>query len=261
MLMSDLNALAQKLNALAANDDIFDHGARVISQGGVPAPMNALLDVIDETVLERRLDFAAGDAVVSLIAAGRRLRGLVAVSPANDGAAALIGAPLSRQEPDLLDSVFAVLTETLSAAMQLTVRSLPPEPFGTSGERGIAAASLAEIWQVNMHEAPLPPMARFLQANQAALSAVLHVRAGDVLTRQGDISELQSIWDTQVEAFVKSQESLPSHKDGPQLICLDGALEGDAAAALALSDEDVALLVYDPAQLSALHASWRTVFY
>ncbi|MFT6074470.1 MAG: hypothetical protein ACJAZ1_001386 [Yoonia sp.] len=260
MLMSDLNALVQKLNSLATNDDVFDHGARVISQGGVPAPLNALLDVIDETVLERRLDFAAGDAVVSLIAAGRRLRGLVAVSPANDAAAALIGAPLSRQEPDLLDTAFAVLTETLGAATQLTVRSLPPEPFGTSGERGVTATGLAEIWRVNMHEAPLSPMARFLLANRAALSAVLHVSVGDVLTSQGDISELQSIWDTQVEAFLQSQESLPSHKDGPQLICLDGALERDAAAALVLSNEDVALLVYDPAQLSALQASWRSIF-
>ena len=137
--MSDLNALAQKLNALATNDDVFDHGARVISQGGVPAPLNALLDAIDETVLERRLDFAAGDAVVSLIAAGRRLRGLVAVSPANDTASALIGVPLSREEPDLLDAAFAVLTGTFGAATQLTVRSLPSEPFGTSGERGVAA--------------------------------------------------------------------------------------------------------------------------
>mgnify|MGYP001028642176 FL=1 len=259
--MSDLNALAQKLNALATNDDVFDHGARVISQGGVPAPLNALLDAIDETVLERRLAFAAGDAVVSLIAAGRRLRGLVAVSPANDTASALIGVPLSREEPDLLDAAFAVLTGTLGAATQLTVRSLPSEPFGTSGERGVAATGLAEIWQVSMHETPLSPMAQFLQANQAALSAILHVSAGDVLTSQGDISELQSIWDTQVEAFLQSQESLPSHKDGPQLICLEGALENDGSAALALSDEDVALLVYDPAQLSALQSSWRAIFH
>ena len=112
-----------------------------------------------------------------------------------------------------------------------------------------------------MHDTPLSPMAQFLKANQAALSAILHVSAGDVLTSQGDISELQSIWDTQVEAFLQSQESLPSHKDGPQLICLEGALESDGSAALALSDEDVALLVYDPAQLSALQSSWRAIFH
>lgn len=259
--MSDLNSLAQKLAALATKGDIFDHGARVISRDGVPSPINALLDVIDETVLERRLDFAAGDAIVSLIAAGRRLRGLLAVSPASNGSSALIGATLSRQEPEVLEMVFAALSETLGTAPQLTVRSLPSEPFGTSGERGIAAIDLAQIWQINMNETPLPPMERFLQANQTVLSAVLHVSAGDVLTSHGDISELQSIWDTQVEAFLQSQEALPSHQDGPQLICLEGALEGDAAAALAVADDDVALLVYDPAQLAALHASWRAIFH
>lgn len=259
--MSDLNALAQKLKALAAQDDVFDNGARVISQGGIPAPLDALLDVVDDTVLERRLDFAAGDAVVSLIAAGRRLRGLIAVSPATPTTAQLIGATLSRQEPELIDAAYDVLSETLGRATRLTVRSHPAEPFGSSGERGIAAVDLAELWQDSDTTEPLPPMGQFLRANRAALSAVLHVSGDEVLTSRGDVAGLQAIWDTQVEAFLQAQESQPSHKDGPQLICLEGAIDGDAAAALALADEDVALMVYDPAQLGALHASWQAIFH
>lgn len=258
--MSNMNALAQKLEALAKHDEIFDGGARVISQGGMPALMTAFLNVIDETVLERRLDFSADDTVISVIAAGRRLRGLIAITPVTNGAADVIGATLSRDEPAILDAVFALLSDVFETAARLTVRSLPAEPFGTGGERGISASGLAEIWQIDMTEVPLPPMSRFLRANEAMFSAVLHVSAGDILATNGDVADLQTIWDTQVDAFFATQESLPSHQDGPKLICLEGALGDGDAAALALAGDDVALMVYDPAKLGALHASWRSIF-
>ena len=258
--MSDLNALAQKLNALAAKDDQFDDGTRVISRGGSPAPLTAMLGVIDETVLERRLDFTTGDSVVSVIAAGRRLRGVIAIMPSTNDAGQLAGVTLSRHEPEALDSAFAVLSTALDAADRLTVRSLPPEPFGSGGERGIAAVDLAAMWQIEMNEAPLPPMTKFLQENEAAFQAILHVNGGTVVTSQGDVASLQDIWDTQVAAFLQKQQGLSSSQDGPQLVCLDDALEGGRAVAVAIADEDVALTVYDPAHLVALHASWRTHF-
>jgi hypothetical protein len=258
--MSDLNALAQRIDALAAHDDVFEDGARVIAQGGTPAPLMAFLSVIDETVLERRLDFVADKSTISVIAAGRRLRGFLGVSTTTDDAADLIGATLSRQEPAILDKAFAVLSDVIAPAKHLAVRSLPAEPFGTTGERGVSASGLADIWQIDMDEAPLPPMSRFLRANEAAFTSVLHVSAGDILATEGDVAGLQSIWDTQVDTFLRAQKSLPSHKDGPKLICLEGALEGDDAAALALAGDDVALMVYDPAKLGALHASWQSIF-
>ncbi len=258
--MSDMNVLAQKLNALATHDDVFDGGARVISQGGMPALMTAFLSVIDETVLERRLDFAADDTVISVIASGRRLRGLISVSPAMDGTADITGTTLSRQEPAILDAAFALLSNVFGTAARLTVRSLPTEPFGAGGERGISASGLAEIWQIGIDDTPMLPMSRFLRDNEAAFSAVLHVSAGDILATNGDVADLQSIWDTQVDAFLRAQESLPSHQDGPKLLCFEGALGDGNAAALALAGDDVALMVYDPAKLGALHASWRSIF-
>ena len=258
--MTDLNALAQKLDALSAKDDVFEGGVRVISRAGMHPPINAMLRVIDETVLERRLDFAAGETVISVAAAGRRLRGLVAVSPATDAAAQLIGTTLSRQEPEILERVFALLSDALDGATNVTVSSLASEPFGTGGERGITAVGLAEMWQIELDAMPLTPIARFLKANMPAFSAVLHVSAGEVLASDGDVAGLQSIWDTQVDAFLQAQEQLPGHQDGPKLVCLEGALEGDGAAALALAGDDAALMVYDPAQLGALHASWQSIF-
>ena len=258
--MSDLNALAQKLNALAAKDDQFDDGTRVISQGGVPAPLTAMLGVIDETVLERRLDFIIDGVIISVIAAGRRLRGLIAMTPTTADATALAGNTLSRQEPVALDSAFAVLSGTLGNASRLTVRSLPTEPFGAGGERGIAAVDLAQMWQINMDEAPLPPMARFLQSNEAYLSAVLHVCAGKVVTSDGDVAGLRQVWDTQVTAYLASTQRLANHEDGPQLVCLEGAFGDGSASAIAMCEDDVALIVYDAARLGMLHASWQSIF-
>ena len=45
-----------------------------------------------------------------------------------------------------------------------------------------------------------------------------------------------------------------------KLLCLEGALGDGNAAALALAGDDFALMVYDPAKLGALHASWRSIF-
>lgn len=258
--MSDLNALAQKLSALTATDDMFGEGARVISQGGVPSTMSAALKAIDETLLERTLVFIAGDASVSIVASGRRLRGISAVAPNAANADKVIGKALSRDAPALLDEAFAVFDTVLGDANKVLMRSQQAEPFGESGERGISATGLAELWQIDLDEAPLPPMQRFIRINESAVSAMLHVSAGKIIANQGDIHALQSIWDTQVTAFMSSQGKLPGRDDGPQLICLEGALENGGAAALALAGEDVALLVYDPAQLGAMHNAWQAIF-
>ena len=79
--MSELSALAEKLSLLAAKEDIFKDGARVISQGGVPTPLNAMLQAIDDTVLERKLAFVTEKHTINIIAAGRRLRGISSASP------------------------------------------------------------------------------------------------------------------------------------------------------------------------------------
>ena len=258
--MSDMHALAQTLTALAAKDEIFQNGARVISQGGFPSPMAAFLKAVDETMLERKLTFVAGPHTINVIAAGRRLRGFSAASPSLGDISHLAGKTIAREEPDLIDDAYALLSENIGNAARLAVHSLPPEPFGEGGERGISALSLAEMWNIDMHEAPLPPMERFLRTNGDGINALLHLSAGEVTATQGDVTALQGVWDTQVTAFMEEQTKLPGHEDGPQLICLDGALEDGSAAAIAIAGDDVALLVCAPTQLGTLHTTWQSIF-
>jgi len=259
--VSDLSALAERLTALSASDDTFDAGARVISTNGSPQPMQAFLAVIDETVLERKLAFSAGDTIVNVIAAGRRLRGITAVEPALAAAEPVLGQSLSRQEPENLTIALDVLSSVLSQTDQLTVRSHPPEPFGTGGERGVTASDLATEWQSTAATTPATkaasPLDAFLDAAEVPFSAMLHVSAGQIVAEKGNIAQLQSIWETQVDAFIKAQNKSTTQVNGPRLVALDGALDGGQAAALILSDDDLALLIYPADQIAALHAAWR----
>jgi len=258
--MSDLTALAEKLDALRASDDVFEHGARVISQGGVPSGMNALIRAIDETVLERKLEIMTGTHLISLIAAGRRLRGISGVVPAKGKSARLVGEAMSRENTKNLDAAFGLLSDLVGPAPKLTLRSLPAEPFGRSGERGVTARELAEFWQVDLDEKPLPQMTRFLVGNEGAIAAHLHVVNGEIESTEGDVTVLHDVWETQVSTFLQTLDTLPGRADGPQLITLDGALEDGKTVALGLAGDDVALLIYDPGALGALHASWQAIY-
>lgn len=258
--MSNLDALAIKLAALSVSDDTFDAGARVISRNGSPQPMQAFLDVVDETVLERKLAFSAGETIVNVIAAGRRLRGITAIEPAVPAAESVLGKTLSRQEPEVLTAAFEILANVLSKAGQLTVRSHPTEPFGTGGERGVAAANLATEWLSAPVAQASSPLEAFLNTDKVAFSAMLHVSGGKIVSENGDISRLQTIWQTQVDAFINAEAKSTAQGSGPRLIALDGALADGNAAALVLAEDDLALVIYPADQTAALHAAWQSTF-
>lgn len=258
--MSDLNALARKLAALGATDEVFDTGARVISQAGSPAPLTAMLRAIDETVLDRKLVFTAGDTCVSIVASGRRMRGLSDITPMHETAKTLLGKTISREDPASLDASFALLSELFETADPLHVRSMPAERFGSGGERGVPAVDLATLWQIDLDEAPLPPLERFLRANEDTITAMLHVDKGDVVASKGDIAALEVIWQTQVQAYLDAEAKLGGQQDGARLVCLDGALDDGGSVALAFAGDAVALLVFPSADLGQLHASWQAAF-
>ena len=258
--MSDLQQIAEKLAQISDDSESYEHGARIISQGGMPSGMSALIRAIEDTVLERKLEIMTGTHLISLIASGRRLRGISQVVPAKGNSAKLVGKPLSRDDENTLDSVFALLSELVGSSVRLSLRSLPPEPFGKAGEYGVQATELAEIWQVDMDEEPLPAVERFLRINESAFAAYLHANGSEVVSQDGDIGALQTIWDSQVEDFLAQRENLPGHADGPQLLTLNGALGEGQAVALGLTDDALILMIHEAEAAPSLHASWQAIF-
>ncbi len=255
--MNDLAALSQKIAALAATDVVFEQGARVISIGGEPGPLAAILGVIDDTILERELEFDADGRIFRVVAAGRRLRGISAVS--DPQAETVVGETLSREEPAVLDAAKAVLTRACDAANRLSVRSLPPAPFGKGGERGVSAMGLAELWEVDVDTTPQPPFARFAKIARGAATAMIHLEEGEVLEQKGDVAPLQTMLETQVSAFLARQDKLRRVTEGPQFICLDSAMADGSSTTLALSDDSLVLLSHGADAIPALHRAWKAL--
>jgi len=256
--MSDLNALTRKLAALTAGDTVYEAGGRVIVDDSDSSSVAAILREVDDTVLERLLSFTAGDTTINIIAAGRRMRGILNVLPPRDDA--MIGQVLSREEPEDVQAVFDLLQGLCGDAEKMTVRSLPPEPFGKGGERGISALGLADLWSVEINEAPKPPMEKFLTMNASAFSSLLHVRKGEVLSTSGDISALQKIWSTQVQAFREAHNKTLRGEAEAQLICLESAFDDGTSAAMALHEKDVALIAYQAEHFGTMQSSWQRIF-
>ncbi len=258
--MNDLTALATKLAALIAEDAVFaPGGARVISQGGAPPAMVAILREVDDTVLERTLVFGLGDVTVSMVVAGRRLRGIVEVEGDAPGVDAVIDQVLTRDAPDVLKSAGKMLTTLADAATQITVRSTPVRPIGSSGDAGLSATGLAKEWGVDMDARPAPPMERFLAANTDAIRSMIYLEAGKVVEAVGDDAPLQAIWDEQIADFRKRHKALKAATEGPMLVCLDGALDGSAGAALAMIDDEACVFSYDEAALPTIVGSWSAI--
>ncbi len=258
--MTDRTAFAAKLNALIADDAVFaDGGARVISQGGAPSVLAAILAEVDNTVLERTLVFGMGAVTVSAVVAGRRMRGIVDIDADVAGASDIVGQVLSRDEPDLLENTGALLTALGDAAGVVTVRSTPVQSLGSSGDAGISATGLAEIWDVDMDATPAPPMERFLAANADKLVGLIHINAGKIAEQGGESDVLKAMWEEQIPEFRKRFKALHPKHDGPMLICLDDAIEGELGAALALVDDEACMMSYKPGDLAAIIGSWTAI--
>ncbi len=258
--MTDLTALANKLSALTSDETVFaDGGARVISQGGTPPPLVAILAEVDNTVLERTLVFGMGAATVSAVVAGRRMRGIVGIEGDVPGASDVIGQVFSREDPQLLENTSALLTALGEATGVVTVRSTPVQQLGSSGDAGISANGLADLWDVDMDATPPPPMERFLEANADKMVGLVHVNAGKVIETGGESDILQAMWDDQVPAFRKRFKTMHPQHEGPMLICLDDVIAGKLGAALALVEDEACMFSYKPDDLTAIIGSWGAI--
>ncbi len=251
-----MTALTEKLSALAAEDDVFVAGARVIAQDGGQVALAAILREIDATILERTLVFGIGDVSASLIVAGRRLKGLLSVSGSSDAA---IGQSLSREEPKILQAAGDLMTSLCDKASRVTVRAEPIQPFSKGGDAGISAKGLAELWNVDLNARPLPPIARFLAANASVLGGHLLISGADIVESAGETEALQLIWDEQVMTLRKSQKAIAKKQAGAQMMCFDGAMGAGTAVAFAVAGDDACICAFASDQIATLTASWQSI--
>ena len=254
--MTDHSAIVTKLAVLAANNDVFSDGHRVITHD--LQPLTAILREIDDTVLERTLIFGIGDTTVSAVVAGRRLRGIVAMTGDVPGMEDIVGQALSHEDPETLAAVGGILAHLCANDPKVTVNSAPVQPIGSAAEAGVSMSVLARAWGVDLDARPASPLARLLAANAAQITASLHIIDGQTPVTTGDATVLEAIQDVQVIPFRKRHKSVLGKMEGPMLVCLEGAV-GGAPVALAVADGEQCLFIYQSAGLPDLLASWNAI--
>ncbi|MFN3663682.1 hypothetical protein [Yoonia sp.] len=250
----DDSPLIAKLKALVGNDPVFLGKARVISTGGIPMPLDALLAEIDDTVLERTLVFDIDGLTLRAAVAGRRLRGVLDVTdqPVNG----FIGQVLSQDDPDMRHRISALLADLCNNAEQITVKSLPAENFGDPSDAGISAAALTQDTR-EMDPPSSSPMGQFLAAIGTDVTAFLYVVKGEIVRSKGDTTAVDLAWCHQSDPLRNSQKAIfPQDKD-PTLTCLAPALRDGQAIAIARIGDEIGVLSYPSDGFGHILAAWH----
>lgn len=253
-----MSHIAAKLSAIAYETPSFVGKARVISRNGFPDPLPALLNAIDETILGRTLEIKAGDSVISLNVAARRLRGISSVSPASTNHPQVVGVTLSPEDADAIEHAHGMLENRLNGAELVTLRAKPSSHFGDSHERGVAATTLAKAWGLSLDTPDLqagPAIARFLSVMDGDIVGLAQRTAGADIATQGQSEGLSVILDEQLPTLI---EKRPTDERRQMFVMQDTSAGGDLTAAL-IDGDDHAVLRVAPEHLSRILTVWQAL--
>lgn len=254
----DKTILSQKLAALSAEGDTFANGLRVISDGTEPPILTAMLSEVDMTVLPRKLTFRMGDSAVTLVAGGRRLRGLVTASKDIKGVIGVLGKPLTLEDPDLLNGLRGILDQFTTAADELTVESDEPDAMGGQTDAGVTAAALAEHWTVGLNSAPQTSLQQFLRDSGGLADAWIVISEGAESTHHGDGSKLESLQKALNQQWAEFSESVNQLTGESGMVALNNALGEDGSVAIVKAGHEAALLCYAAENMVKIHNSWAS---
>lgn len=224
--MSGHDDLLRKLGALASTDTRFGGHGRIISEGGVPSPMEAMLTEIGETVLAQDLTFYFGDTgSLTLIVSGHRVlavrdvQGLVMPNVA----AQLVGKPISATADGTQRALMALLMQIDLLREPVETRSATGAPFDAPPGTGLSAEKLAGLLGVSYPVTPPTALQRFLAALDPAPRAVVALPSqGDPL-RDGEDALL-----ARLEAAVSALGLSAAPADGAPKLSIFGQQSGDA---------------------------------
>lgn len=252
----DKNTLAQKLAALSSEGETFENGLRVISDGAEPGVLTAILAEVDMTVLPRKLTFKMQGSEITLVAGGRRLRGLVKASKDIKGVVGVLGKSLSPEDPDVIDGLRGILDQFAAKPGQLTVESDEPDAMGGQTDAGVTAESLAATWDVPLSVGPLSEMQQFIRDCGPLVTAWIVLSDTDDSTNGGDgtrLAALKKAIDQQWQDFSRSVDQLTGDRG---FICLNNALGSAGSVAIAKHVKEAALICYDAENMTKLHVHW-----
>lgn len=252
----DKKTLAEKLAALSSDGETFENGLRVISDGSEPAILTAILNEVDMTVLPRKLTFRMNASEITLVAGGRRLRGLVKASKDIKGVMGVLGKSLSREDSALLDGLRAILDQFTAAAGQLTVESEEPDAMGGQTDAGITSVALAEIWDVPLNIAPISPIQLFIRDCGPLVTAWIVMSDIEDNVTGGDGTKLAALKTALNTQWADFSQSVDQFTGDQGFVCLNNALGDAGSVAIVKGSGEAALLCYDHENMAVLHSAW-----
>jgi len=238
--MSGPDDLQRKLAALASADARFGAYGRIISERGVPGPIEAMLTEIGETVLAQDLTFHFGaTGSVTLIVSGQRVlavrdvQGLVMPGIAEQ----LVGKPISASADGTQRVLMALLMQIDLLPETVETSSADGAPFAAPPGTGLSAEKLAGLLGVTYPVTPPTIFDRFRAALDPAPAACLVIPAGGEAVRTGDADSL-----ARLEATVSALGLPASGENEPAKLSIFGQQSGGAPFIGAISGRSGSIL-------------------
>ena len=249
--MNEAILINRKLASLSSEQRYVD-GAQVLSVGSTDTNLAAVLQVIDDTMLPRKLVFAAGEAKVACVAAGRRLTSLVETSGNLQLAPGLQGKILSRDDGAALDHMASLFQSLLKTGQALTVTRSQAKGQDGQSDKGINASGLAQAWGVDLDAEPLSPAMMFLSELSDKVSGGLLIEDGDVIETVGKIKGLKTAMNAE---WPKVAGKHPNSK----LLCLPGILADGQLMVQAEIQDATAMLDAPENALADIYTAWSRI--
>jgi len=251
--------LRRKLAALARTDQMEPGGARVISRGGTPTPLQAILAEIDETILTRDLIFDfAGNGQLVLVVSGRRLLGVRRI----DGlampavAAQLAGQQIEGPDDPHLRALVGVLMPLDLLTDPVLITTLSAEWSGPETGTGVGVERLAEKLSVAY---PFQPVTRMVQfrtlIEDNCVAVVQRLETGEEIT-EGPEDQLEWLFSS-VPTFlstVSPQEAMP------KLASLGHHSDTNRMISVAFDGAEMLIWAHDPDLLGKFCVQWQSIF-
>jgi hypothetical protein len=253
----DKQTLSQKLAALSSEGENFENGLRVVSDGVTPPILTAILSEIDMTVLPRKLTFRMNDSEISLVAGGRRLRGLVKASKDIKGVMGVLGKSVSHDEPEVIAGLFEIIGQFTATAGQMTVVSDDPDAMGGQSDAGLSGQSLADHWDVDLHPQPPTPMIAFARACGDLVTAWVVLTNNSDNKTGGDGATLAVLKAAIAEQWDDFSGSVDQLAGDSGFICLNDALGDAGSVAIVKGPSEAAILCYASQNMAQLHGLWN----
>lgn len=225
--MDDFTRLEQKLAKLRQRERA--PGEKRIIRGAPEKLLAGILAEVDETILPRRVSFAAADGpVLHFAVANRRLQALLAPTPATEGAAQLADKALKDAEDPNLAALKDAILATLKSVDALTISTTRQSEAGFPSDIGVPVAQVARAWNISEaaedEATPEAALTKFIDSLGDRVQAWLRIDGEEVADQGGDAALLGTIGEHAavfLDGYFAKRDQLYQGETGPAALVLN----------------------------------------